>query len=468
MKSVKEQTYSFSRLNSFAQCPHKWYQTYVEGFKEPSRSYFTLGTICHRVAELSSQSCNMNTFLNKAEVFYEKSEELQSLNKGNIEVRKFLMEIYDNKSIIAQSKFKTFGRLTMAIDKIVDTDEYELVSMPSREKYDQFFMFAVTEERCSDPEIIEEARGIMNRFYDWYDYTILPNEILLAEKKLAYTKDWKPTGFLSKNAYFRGVIDSTLYSPVTKGIVISDYKTSRSMLTRWQVSEDPQLRSYVKMMVHKLGINNIETVTIRIVYMRFREIIEYTFDNIQEIVDESTAWINGMINEIEKRGDNPDKFEPTRNEHCNRCFLREDNMCPLFVREKYQEVMSLEVSDEETCSKAWKESEILKDRYESYQKQCKEFITNTDGVVIIDDEAILDKHFSIVKKFIPIEVVTLALQNGARLTDILSFMSIPEKSVNKMFAKLGIRPTDEEYGNLYKEGKRSTFKALTSKEVEKL
>jgi hypothetical protein len=410
----------------------------------------------------------MNTFLNKAEAFYRKSKELRDLNKGNIEVREFLTRIYDNKSMLSKSEFKSFGRLINLIDSSVSTDEYELVSMPELKEYNKFFNLAVHEERCADPEIIEEARGIMNRFYDWYDYTVLPNEVLLAEKKLAYTKEWEPTGFFDDNAYFRGVIDSTLYSSETRGIIISDYKTSRTMLNKWQVAEDPQLRSYVKMMVHKLGIQNIDSVTIRIVYMRFREIVEYTFSNIQEVVDESTEWIEGMISQIESIGDNPEGFLPSRNEHCNRCFLREDNMCPLFERKEYEEAMSLEVSDEKTCRNAWKESEILKDRYESYQKQCKSFLNKTDGVVLIDEKAVLGKHISETKSFIPLEVVSLALQSKAKLTDILPFLSITEKNVEKMFKKLGIKCSEEEYSGLYKVGKRSTFKALTNKELEKL
>ena len=59
------QTYSYSRINLFNQCPFKWYMQYIKGFKEPDKDYFQTGKICHKVAEWSGEWCYKELFKNK-------------------------------------------------------------------------------------------------------------------------------------------------------------------------------------------------------------------------------------------------------------------------------------------------------------------------------------------------------------------------------------------------------------------
>jgi len=458
-------SFSYSRLNLYLQCPRKWYLMYIGGMKEPNRSYFTVGTICHRIAELSAKFCYRQTFINKAKVFYYKSDKLKELNKDNDDTEVFVGKIFDDKSIVKNTIFNSFANLMYIIDNTVDPSEYEMVSMPSQEIYREFFNIAVVEEKCNSPEILEECRRIMDRFYNWIDFSTLPGEIMLAEQKIAYDKSWNKVPFLDDNAYFRGVVDNIMYTS-DKHVIIGDYKTSRTMLTKDQISEDNQLRCYVKMVVLLLGRANVNRITVRLIYARFCEIVEYTFtdDEIDMVVKDVGYWIDSTANEIESCGSDIDNFQPARNEYCNRCFIREELKCPLFVRKESAEGISLIVSNEVTCMEAWKRSEVLRDEYESLQGMCKEFIENTDGVVIIDDTAILDKHMFPTKVFIPEEVVSLALRKKIKLKDILPHLSVSDKGVKKLFKKLDI--TAEEYDKLYRVGKRSTFKALTPKEID--
>jgi hypothetical protein len=341
-----------------------------------------------------------------------------------------------------------------------------MVSMPTIDEYNKFFDLAVAEERVTDPAIIEEARYISNNFYYWYDFTLFPKEIMLAEKKLAFTKDWDKVGFFSSDAYYRGVIDNTIYSG-DKNLVITDYKTSRAMLKESQIKHDPQLKSYVKMMVHTLGRDNVESVTIRIVYMRYKNIISHTFEGaeIDNACDSIQTWIDELVSQIESKGDNLDNYECVRNQYCSRCHLREDGVCPLFKHVKIEGETFTELLNEDTCKTMWKESESLKDKYKAYQKSCKEFIETTDALDVIDDSAVLDKHLVESRKYSPEEVVKKSLEKGYQLIDILPFMSISETNAKKLFKKAGITITDELIDSTSSIITRTKFEALTREEM---
>jgi len=459
--SVMNQAYSYSRLSSFSQCPYKWHKQYVDKYKEPNRTYFTVGTICHRVAELSSLYCYRNTCINKTESLI--------IKKGikipdGLTAKDFSSDMFNDKSKAKDIGYSNYSNLLLDADR--SYCDYETVSMPGRELYNQFFSTAVGESKCSDVEIIEESRFIMNRFFDWADFSILPGEVMMSEQKLGFTKDWEHTGFLSDNVFYRGVIDNVIVT--SEGdMIITDYKSSRKMLTKWQVKEDYQLKSYATMMAERIGADKINSVTIRIIYLRYLEIVEYTFNEIHDIMEDTKTWISTMVNKIEALGDNPEKYQPVRNEYCGMCYLKEDNVCPLFERVELKEGMSHAVSDESDCQSMWKKSEVLKGEYQSLQKQCKTFIESTDAVVTIDENAVLDKFRVEAKKFVPEKVVSLALLNKVKLADILQYFGISEANVKKLIKKTGIKPTKEEYEDLYELTYRNKFDAIVRSKEDK-
>jgi hypothetical protein len=458
-----KQVYSYSRLSAYASCPYKWFKSYVEKYSEPKRTYFEVGTSCHRVAELAAEYCVRQTFINKANTYYRKSKELKAANADCLDIDEFLGYVYDNKKCLKEMSYRNFGNLVYTIDSKISTDEYDIVSMPEPKVYWSFFDQAIAEEKMINPETIEEARHIMRGFYYWYDFSLFPNEVMLAEKKLCFDRSWNKVGFFDENAYYRGVIDNTIYSG-DKHIIITDYKTSRAMLTESQVAEDPQLKSYVKMMIHTLGRDNIDSVTVRIVYMRYKVIVSHTFEYIDDVVSSSEVWIDTLAKEIESNGDNIENYKPTRNEHCNRCHIREDGICPIFV--KSEKAFITDSMTEATCKLAWKESEVLKDKYQMYQKVCKEFINDTDAVVMIDEKAMLDKHITKVRKFVPEEVVKLGLAKGLNLMTMLPYFGISDTEFKKMLKKNNITINEEEKSKLFNLKNKSTFAALTREEME--
>ena len=463
MSRVDRQAFSFSRLSLYATCPYKWFKVYMDKHSEPQRTYFAVGTVCHEVAELSAKYCTKQTWINKAVAYYYTDSSFKSLNTKDISAAEFCENIFRNRKQLSGTEFKNFGNLSWCIDSEIPSDEYEIVSMPPRDIYNGFFDASVANEKVVNPEIIEEARILTNMFYRWYDFSMLPNTMMLAEKKLAFDKDWKKVGFFSDEAYFRGVIDNTVYGG-DKNVVITDYKTSRSMISQDQLSEDLQLKSYVKMIVKSLGRANVDSVTVRIVYMRFKTIIEHTFKDIDKVVDSITTWMDTLIQQIYDKGDDISNYPQTRNEYCHMCHIREDGNCPIFTMVKSPEGRTSDTLNEESCAAMWKESEILKDKYQSYQKLCKSFINTTDGVVMIDEKAVLDKHITKKKKFDPVAVVELALENKLRMIDILPYLSISEKSVNKMIKDNSIDVEEEAYSSLYELKNSSSFDAIVKKE----
>ena len=455
--------YSYSGLNTFAQCPRKWYETYVNKHKSPPKDYFAIGRISHRVAELATLYCYDQTFKNKAHVFLEKDDDFKQMFSSYENENDFFEDLLEQKNkMLKDTRFENFGILLWTIDTTVETSEYELVTMPERDEYERMFTQAVAEERVTAPEIIEEAHGIVSRFYNYADFSVLPHETILAEQKLAFTRDWEKTGFFSDNAYFRGVIDHTLYNS-DKHVTITDYKTSRTMLNKYQLAEDPQLKSYVNMIVRRLGRENVESVTIRLVYMRFLETIEWTFDDIDSVLESATGWINGLVEQIEERGDDINNFETTRNQYCGTCHVRELGLCPLFKKVEdssaTEGVTDWSVSNEVECAQAFKRAERLKEESNNLMKECKNFIETTDGVVHVDG-GILDKVYNTTRKFDPVKVASVALKKEVKLADILKYFSITEANFKKMSAKL-VEFTDEEIDEVSKESKRSKFDVFT-------
>ncbi len=461
--------YSYSSLSMYTQCPHKWKVNYIDKIKSPSKSYFTVGTICHRVAELSANYCWENTFKNKAGAFLKYDEDFQQMRERYESDDDMFEDILDRKNKALQgTRFKDMGVLLWCIDEAVKTEEYEIVSMPDWDKYNEYFAKAVVEEKCDDPEVISEARNIISRFYNYADFSTLPHETLLSEQRMGFTKDWALTKFLADDTFYRGIVDNIIYTS-DKHLVITDYKTSRKMLSKWEVKEDNQLRSYVNMVVTKIGRDNVESVTIRIIYMRFSETVEYTFmgEEVDRAISENRLWVEGLANIIEADKD----YKPVRNQFCSNCHVRELDKCPLFEKvfdsSDIKGATALGIPNEKTCQEAWKRVEVLKDEYDDLTKKVKSFIEDTDAVVVIDEKAILDKHYLEKRTYLPLEVASVALEKGANLADILPFFSISETNYRKMQSKLGFNiSTEEEVEKaLYKTSKRSKFGAFTKGEI---
>lgn len=444
--------------------------TYVLKMSEPQRDYFQIGHVCHKVAELSAEWCKDECFRSKVRSYYysDYGTDLRKLKPEDIPVDEFVHSIVKVKDFLKDTMYRNTTVLNKFIDKHLDIGDYELVSVPDKKEYDRFFEMSISEYGVTSVKTIEETRRIMNRFYNWADFSVLPGEIMVAERKIAFNKDWGLTSFFSKDAYWRGIIDNMLYQVYDKHITITDYKSSRKMLNKEDLKSDLQLRSYVRMIILLLGRENVKKVTIRLVYMRFSECISHTFDNIDEIVDNTGTWIEETINRIYEFGDDKSKYQPKRNFNCSTCHIKEDGLCPLFKIKELSEGTTLSVSNEESCEEAYRRVEALENEAKALKGACKEFIENTDAIVSIDG-AVLDKHKDPKRKYKTHNVVELALRQGVKLPEILDYLSISKTSFEKLVNSHHLKiPKNGGEGELFEVKNSTKFAALVPEESDQL
>jgi len=155
--------------------------------------------------------------------------------------------------------------------------------------------------------------------------TVLPIEAINytgIELKLAVESRWMPVDYLSKDGFFRGVVDAMVYDPATKTIVITDWKSSRKM----SASED-QLKAYAALADSNFSNKfDVDRYKVRFVYLRLGAVEEQEFSPLecQWFKDDLTV----RITEVQKAK----SFEPSLNQWCPWCEVRK--FCP-----KYQEAV---------------------------------------------------------------------------------------------------------------------------------
>ena len=352
-RMMATQAYSFSRINLYNQCPFKWYMQYIKGVKEPKKDYFDTGKICHSVAEWSGDWCYRTLFANKFQVYFtnKKFEIGPKTKEGlakyfkkdvpDVTPHDFGLYLYDKPSKIPVFFKESRGKadLIRVMDSCISVDQYEKPSMPTWDIYEQIIEEAINKHKCSDPDVINDAKKIMTRFYDLKDFSLMPGDITITEKRLAFDKEWNVlSDFYANNVFFRGIIDVIDY--FGDYVVITDYKSSRTMMTEAQLKEDPQMRIYLLLIYMLLPKDSYKKIVIRIEYLRFGKSIEYEVSDVKAVAEKGLKWINDSIQSIEKEMLKTDgtAFRPTRNEYCHTCHLAEDAKCPFFDKRKINNI----------------------------------------------------------------------------------------------------------------------------------
>jgi len=477
------QAYSFSRINLFHQCPFKWYMSYIKKIKQPDVDYLIVGKICHKAAEWCGEWVYRETFSIKLSC-YAMVKKLE-LNTGLIPVisREFDVKeddvtfhelgyyLYRHQDQINSyfPEFKGLAGLMHGMDKCISEDDYEKPSMPDRESFDKIVNKAVSFYKCTNPDIIIDVGYIMRRFYEVKDFSLIPGDVMLTEKKLAFDRDWNLLkDFYSNKAFIRGVIDVLAY--LTNIVVITDYKSSRKMMTVDQLKEDMQMKTYVLLVSRLLPPESYNKIIVRIEYVRFGKSIEYEINDVKAVADSALQWINDSIKMIEEEMLKTDgAFEPKRNEYCHTCHLAEDSKCPLFNKQFMNNIddpHQFLIKDIEDCQIAWKRVEANKAENSRLMKLCKSFVENCTNEIKIDENATLDFYTKEYRDFYSLATMKLLLTKGIKIDTIIKKFSITESKINELIEENKLELTNEELDSISKIKRKSTFEACTRKEAK--
>ena len=476
------QSYSYSRISLYHQCPYKWFMRYVRGLKEPDYEYFKIGKVCHKVAELSGQWCFRQSFINKFSTYYERkeffivtkelSEEVASFYKCNVQevsIQHVAGYLYDYSEKMKEYTGKGLAAWSYEIDQEVKPDEYERPSMPDRESYDKMIQDSLNQYKCNDGSVASEVNYIMNRFYGRQNFSLLSGEVTVTERYLAFDKDWKLLkDFYSYSAFFRGIIDVIHF--YQDYVIILDYKTSRTMMTQNELKQDMQLKCYVLLLMNYLPPESVKRLVIKVNYIRFGVTIEHEIVDPKSVAKEAEMWISQAMQDIEKEMLKTDgtSFPPNRNEYCHSCYLAEDGKCPLFDKKLINQIDDVEnfiIKDPDDCATAWKRIEANKFENQRLSKICKAFIEDFDGVVRIDGSARLDFYTEIAREFDSAKTLTWLLENGVDINYAIKFFTISPSSLESIMEKKDLEMKIDKLNELSKEKRKTKFDAMTEKQA---
>jgi len=484
---METQSYSFSRINLFHQCPFKWYMQYIMKIKQPDVDYLVAGKICHKAAEWCGEWVYRETFSLKLAVYANiKGLDVKSglykkvcpiiakendIPERDVVFRDFGYYLYKHQGEIHKyfSGIKGLAGLIYEIDKTVDRNSYEKPSMPDRVSFDRIVKNAITFNKCTDANIVIDIGYIMDRFYEKKDFSLIPGDIMLTEKKLAFDRDWNLlSDFYSNKAFMRGIIDVLSY--LTNIVIITDYKSSRKMMTVAQLKEDMQMKIYVLLTHHLLPENSYNKIIVRIEYVRFGKCVEYEITDVKSVADSAQQWIDDSMKMIEKEILKTDgAFEPKRNEYCHTCYLAEDGKCPLFNKQFMNNIddpTQFLIKDVEDCETAWKRIEANKAENSRFTKLCKTFVNECTSEIKIDKHAYLDYYTEQNREFFSLATMKKLLEKGVKIETIIKKFNITEIKFNELVEDNNIEFSNDELNNISKVKTKTKFDAFTRKEAK--
>lgn len=480
-KFIATQAYSYSRINLFKQCPFKWFMQYIKGIKPPTEDYLVVGNVVHKIAERSGEWCFRELFANKFVIFAQK----KGIEIGSAEAAK--VSSYYNKSPVTmhdygrylfehpksiQEKFGVPGlyKFIFILEKEVAGEHYEVPSMPPLEDYELIIQNCLNQFNVSEPEIKNDVRMLAERFYRHGNFALLPGNMVLTEKRMAFDKNWKIlTNFYANDVFFRAIIDVIYYYGRT--ILIKDYKTSRKMVDEKHMPEDMQLLTYVLMVYKLVPRESYDRIIVQIEYIRFGKTIELVIDDVEYFTNKVMKWIADSIQEIEKEMLKTDgsAFAPIRNEYCHSCHIGANGLCPFFNKQMINDIgdpFNFVVETMEDCVNAWKRVEANKAENTRLTKMCKSFVEQCESSVRIDEHAILDFYTFKKINYDPMKTVQLFLKKGVPIEHILSFMSFPPSQAEKFMEYKELKLNDEEMAGISSESKKTEFQAMTPKQAQ--
>jgi len=478
VEMLATQSYSYSRIRLFRECAYRWYFEYILKMKQPQHDYLKVGNASHEIVERSGQWCQRELFVNKFEAWYEQSggvvhddvvTAMKAKSDALVTSRSIAYFIYEDRQLLRQHyDDKGIAHFHYKMDNAIPHDSYEHPRMPDMETYAKYIMRAITNCKIEDAGTINDLEAMMWKFYRRKDFSQSLSIVSLTEKKLAFDSDWKVMDdFFALNVFFRGVVDLVEYSDDT--VILTDYKSSRTMMSQKDLKNDMQLKIYVFLLMKFLPSNSFKRVTIRIEYIRFCTTIEHTFENLGQVEEEATHWISSAIKdiEIEMVKKDEDAFLPSRNEHCSTCHIGIDGKCPLFNKNLIQSIDTdgFVVSNAEECQAAWKRVEANKAETQKLASQCKAFMKTHEGTLSIDENAQLDFWANETLDFDPMKTALFLLRKGYKLKQFLYSMSFPTSKFEKFADAHDLKLEPDEIEEIARKGVKHTFEAYTPQQA---
>jgi hypothetical protein len=479
-KLIATQAYSYSRIKLFKQCPFKWFMQYVKKIKQPDEDYLIVGSVVHKIAERAGEWCFKELFANKFVIFARKlnleisQKDVMSIsshyNKEKVTMHDYGKYLFENQKMVKEKFNIGLYAFITKMDQAIVGESFTAPSMPPTDDYELIIQGCINQFKISDAGMKNDIRALAARFYRNGNFSLLPGDMVLTEKRIAFDRNWKLlSDFFADNAYFRAIIDVIYYFGRT--ILIKDYKTSRTMEKQEDMEEDMQLITYVLMIFKFIPRSSYDKIIIQVEYIRFGKTIELVIDDVEKFVDKAMKWITDSVQEIEKEMLKTDggAFAPIRNEYCHTCHIGGDGKCPLFNKNLINNIddpFNFIVDNVDDCVKAWKRVEVNKSENKRLTKLCKAFVENCESSIVIDKNATLDFYTSKTREFDPVKAVQLLLKKGMAIEHIISFMSFPPSQVEKFLEYRELKLTDEEMSEISEESSKTEFMACTETEIK--
>jgi len=471
---INSMVYSYSRVNSFQQCKLKWYYNYLRKIGETKQTYFVVGSTCHLIAELCGKWCHKKKWVD----CYTNYSQIKKLKENPEAVA---IELYDNKkSVASKTGFSSFSELYYEVINTLSEHNVTVEGprMPDIATFNNFVTTAIAREGCNNPDMVNEVNFIMGNFYKTHDFTSLVGEVSAFERKMAVDRAGNPVDFDSKNAFWRGIAD--MIDIYEDSIVITDYKSSRTMLSQEDMANDMQTKTYLYLLAKISKIENDDgtlrynRIVFRIDYLRFNQVVEHAVegvDNIKALLVEVETWIKESAAAIESEvGKTANAFIPERNEYCSGCNIAEFGYCNLFnnMAEGIDDLGEFIIGDAEDCKRAWKQIEKNQNEIKRLQSEAKNYVKLSDEPILIDDKARLSFYTTETASVDLDKLIKFLDDNDIRnsLDLIKKYGSMSKTNFEKLAKRIGVEVSDEVMEKVGVFSRRTEFKALTESEIE--
>jgi len=473
VKKANDMTFSYSRLNSFHRCKLKWYYEYLRNIGRAQKPYFIVGSTCHSIAEKCGKWCHREKWI----TCYNHYSHIKKLD-GNAD--KEAAELYDNRKVVAaKTGFESFSKLynDVVFTLMEHNIEIEGVAMPPIEVFNEFVTQSMAQEGCSDPDSVNEVDFIMQNFFRSHDFRSLVGEISVFERKMAVDAEGKPVDFYSNKALFRGVSD--VIDMYDDTIIVTDYKSSRTMLSEKQLEKDMQTKVYLYLLskIVKIekpdGTLKFNTIICRMDYLRFNRTVELKIvgsDAIKSLIQEVEIWIKTSIDTIlAEASKKKNAFIPERNEYCSSCDVAQFGYCNLYnnMAVGVEEIEGFLVNNTENCKKAWKQIEKNKVENSRLLSDVKDYMKFSSEPIVIDDKARLNFYTSHQIGIDTEKLLDLLRRESVDDADklIRKYSSMSKTNFLKLMKRVGIKDIDNTIEKVQIPKKRTEFKALTKGEI---
>jgi ATP-dependent exoDNAse (exonuclease V) beta subunit len=182
------------------------------------------------------------------------------------------------------------------------------------------------DEGGHDPELYSWVPNIVDFNKRWSSLCAKGSLEATIEQKYAMTRDCKKTGFMSKDAYIRGVFDLWALDEANKKLIVIDHKSSKSAISANAVKEHTQLNLYVYMLTRMFNLD-WERAHIALHFVRHNKIV-WAGVNQKEMEAFGKRYLHllSILEDRTVKAYETGNWERTKGVHCRWCSFKGE--CP--------------------------------------------------------------------------------------------------------------------------------------------